>query len=190
HPQNPTSWSPNSTRTNKKIYNQHRATPNPAESVTFPKSAVTFAEIRSWHSETAIHVLRLALAGTFEKFPGLTVIVGHMGEMLPFMLGRADDVLLSRGAKPVSQTIVDNVYITTSGVFHVSPFLNALTAFGADRIMFSVDYPYSAHAPARRFLDSLPLSPADRVKIAHGNADRILKLGVSTKFDAYAQTAT
>ncbi|MFM0367579.1 amidohydrolase family protein, partial [Paraburkholderia sediminicola] len=136
--------------------------------------------IFGWHSETAIHVLRLALAGTFEKFPGLTVIVGHMGEMLPFMLGRADDVLLSRGANPVSQAIVENVYITTSGVFHISPFLNALTAFGADRIMFSVDYPYSANAPARKFLDALPLSPADRIKIAHGNADRLLKLNVST----------
>jgi hypothetical protein len=56
--------------------------------------------------------------------------------------------------------------------------------------MFSVDYPYSANAPARKFLDALPLSPADRVKIAHGNADRILKLGMPTKFDAYAQTAT
>jgi predicted TIM-barrel fold metal-dependent hydrolase len=137
--------------------------------------------IFGWHSETAIHVFRLVLAGTFEKFPGLTVIVGHMGEMLPFMLGRADDVLMSRGANPISQTIVENVYITTSGVFHISPFLNALTAFGADRIMFSVDYPYSANAPARKFFDALPLSPADRIKIAHGNADRLLKLDVSTR---------
>jgi predicted TIM-barrel fold metal-dependent hydrolase len=129
-----------------------------------------------WHSETAIHVFRMALAGTFEKFPGLTIIVGHMGEMLPFMLGRADDVLRSKGLDPIGPTIVDRVYITTAGIFHISPFLNALTAFGADRIMFSVDYPYSANAPARKFLDALPLSPADRIKIAHGNADRLLKL--------------
>ncbi|AIO34881.1 amidohydrolase family protein [Burkholderia cenocepacia] len=137
--------------------------------------------IFGWHSETAIHVFRLALAGTFDKFPGLTVIVGHMGEMLPFMLGRADDVLMSRGAKPISQKIVENVYITTSGVFHISPFLSALTAFGVDRIMFSVDYPYSGHAPARKFLDALPLSPIDRCKIAHGNADRLLKLDVPAR---------
>jgi predicted TIM-barrel fold metal-dependent hydrolase len=137
--------------------------------------------IFGWHSETAIHVFRLALAGTFERFPGLNVVVGHMGEMLPFMLGRADDVLISRGLNPISETIVEKVYITTSGIFHISPFLNALTAFGADRILFSVDYPYSTHAPARRFFDALPLSPADRIKIAHGNADRLLKLNVTTQ---------
>ncbi len=118
------------------------------------------------------------LSGTLEKFPKLTLIVGHMGEMLPFMLGRADDVLMSRGvyAEPISKTIVERVYITTSGVFHLSPFLNALTTFGADRIMFSVDYPYSSNARARTFLNSLPVSPADMAKIAHANADRVLKL--------------
>jgi predicted TIM-barrel fold metal-dependent hydrolase len=131
-----------------------------------------------WHAETAIHVFRLVLSGTLEKFPRLTLIVGHMGEMLPFMLGRADDVLMSRGgfAEPISNTIVDRVYITTSGVFHLSPFLNALTTFGADRIMFSVDYPYSSNGKARAFLDSLPVSPADKTKIAHANADRLLNL--------------
>jgi predicted TIM-barrel fold metal-dependent hydrolase len=131
-----------------------------------------------WHAETAIHVFRLALSGTLEKFPRLTLIVGHMGEMLPFMLGRADDLLMSSGgfAEPISKTIVDHVYITTSGVFHLPPFLNALTTFGADRIMFSVDYPYSSNAKARAFLDTLPVSPADRTKIVHVNADKLLNL--------------
>jgi predicted TIM-barrel fold metal-dependent hydrolase len=131
-----------------------------------------------WHSETAIHVLRLALAGTFERHPNLTIIVGHMGEMLPFILARADDVLINRGGftHPISETIVKHVYITTAGVFTIPPFLNALTTFGADRIMFSVDYPYHQNTQGRFLFDALPVSPADRIKIAHGNADRVLKL--------------
>jgi uncharacterized protein len=137
------------------------------------------AGVFGWHAETGIHVLRLALAGIFEQYPGLTVIVGHMGEMLPFMLGRADAVMMSPlggMSHPISKTIVDHVYITTAGFFTIPPFLNALMTFGADRIMFSVDYPYSSNLPGKTLLDVLPVSAADRDKIAHGNADRVLKL--------------
>jgi uncharacterized protein len=137
------------------------------------------AGVFGWHSETGIHVLRLALAGIFERYPSLTVIVGHMGEMLPFMLGRVDAVMMSPLGgltHPLSKTIVDHVYITTSGFFTIPPFLTALTTFGADRIMFSVDYPYSSNLPGKAMLDVLPVSAADRDKIAHGNADRVLKL--------------
>jgi uncharacterized protein len=131
-----------------------------------------------WHAEVAIHVFRLALSGSFEQHPGLTVIVGHMGEMLPFMLDRADQVLLGHGGlkTPISEIILDRVYVTTSGFFTISPFLNALTSFGADRILFSVDYPFSSAIPARRWLDNVPVSRADKIKIMHGNADRLLKL--------------
>jgi predicted TIM-barrel fold metal-dependent hydrolase len=131
-----------------------------------------------WHAETAIHIFRLALAGTFERHPGLTVIVGHMGEMLPFMLDRADRVLLGHGGqeRPISEIILERVYITTSGFFTISPFLSALTSFGADHILFSVDYPFSSNVPGKRWLDNIPVSPADKRKIMHGNADRLLKL--------------
>jgi len=132
-----------------------------------------------WHSETGIHVLRLALAGVFERYPKLTLIVGHMGEMLPFMLGRVDSIMMGpHGGSdiPLSKTIVDHVYITTSGFFTVPPFVTALMTFGADRIMFSVDYPYSSNLPGKALLDVLPVSASDREKIAHGNADRVLKL--------------
>jgi predicted TIM-barrel fold metal-dependent hydrolase len=132
-----------------------------------------------WHSETAIHVLRLVLSGTFEKYPTLTVIIGHMGEMLPFMLGRIDWILGELNltqTRTVSQTITDRVYITTSGFFDMAPFMCALATFGADRIMYSVDYPYSSNMAGKAFFDLLPVSPADRIKIAHGNADRVLKI--------------
>ena len=131
-----------------------------------------------WHSETAIHVLRLVLAGVFERFDQLTLIIGHMGEMLPFMLARADSALSRHGglSAPVSETILKHVYITTSGFFTTPPFLNALMTFGADRIMFSVDYPYSANVSGADFLKTLPVSPADLRKIAFENADRVLGL--------------
>ncbi len=133
-----------------------------------------------WHAETAVHVLRLVLSGTLDRYPGLQLIVGHMGEGLPAMLARCDQVFGAETPqllrRTVSQTILDQVHITTSGFFTLPPFMAALLTFGADRILFSVDYPFSPNATARAFLDGLPLSPADREKIAHGNADRLLKL--------------
>jgi uncharacterized protein len=134
-----------------------------------------------WHSETAVHVLRMVIAGTLDRHPRLRLIVGHMGEMLPMMLARADKVFaLDSGhlKRPVSQTILDQVWITTSGIFDEPPFLAALLTFGIDRIMFSVDYPYSPDAMGREFLDRIALAPADMAKLSHGTADALLKLEV------------
>lgn len=133
-----------------------------------------------WHADTAIHVLRLALSGALDRHPGLTLVIGHMGEALPFMLDRIDETTASTAKtqlrRSLRQTIVEQVWITTSGFFTMVPFTAALMSFGVDRIMFSVDYPFASNARARAFLDALPVSPADRAKIAHGNADRLLRL--------------
>jgi predicted TIM-barrel fold metal-dependent hydrolase len=133
-----------------------------------------------WHVETAIHVLRLALSGTLDRHPRLQIIIGHMGEAIPFMLDRIDETTATEAKsllrRSVRQTILDHVWITTSGFFTMAPFMAALMTFGADRIMFSVDYPFSSNARARAFLDALPVSPADRAKIAYGNADRLMRL--------------
>lgn len=135
-----------------------------------------------WHAETAVHVLRLVLSGALDRYPGLQLIIGHMGEGLPAMLARCDQVFGAETPRflrrTVSQTILDQVHVTTSGFFTLPPFMAALLTFGADRILFSVDYPFSPNAKGRAFLDQLPLSPADKEKIAHGNADRLLKLRV------------
>ena len=131
-----------------------------------------------WHSETALHVLRMVLAGTLDKHPKLKLIVGHMGEMLPMMLARADDVFSSdvdHLARPIGQQILDQVWITTSGIFTEPPFLAALLTFGIDRIMFSVDYPYASNVQGRAFLERISLPPADMAKLTHGNADALLK---------------
>ena len=134
-----------------------------------------------WHSETAIHILRLVLAGTLDRHPKLRLIIGHMGEMLPVMMARADDVFsldIDHLQRPISQTILDQVWLTTSGIFTEPPFLAAMMTFGIDRIMFSVDYPYAANAKGRAFLDRLALAPADMAKLTHGTADVLLKLKV------------
>ena len=132
-----------------------------------------------WHSETAIHVLRLVIAGTLDRHPRLKLIIGHMGEMLPMMLARVDDVFaldIDHLKRPVSRAILDQVWITTSGIFTEPPFLAALKTFGIDRIMFSVDYPYAPNPKGRAFLDRLALAPDDMAKLTHRNADTLLRL--------------
>lgn len=132
-----------------------------------------------WHVETGLHSLRLVVAGVFDRYPGLQVIIGHMGENLPFSLARANTTLtpVTPGLqRPVAEYFTTNFFYTTSGYFTVPPLLCALEVVGADRLIFAVDYPFSGNAEGRRFLDGLPISPADRAKIAHGNAERVLKL--------------
>ena len=132
-----------------------------------------------WHSETAVHLLRMVLAGTLDKHPKLKIIIGHMGEMIPVMLARMDAVSsldVGHLQRPISQTILDQTWITTSGIFTQPPFLPTLQTFGIDRIMFSVDYPYAPNQAGRRFLDQVSLSPSDKAKLCHGNADALLKL--------------
>ena len=136
-----------------------------------------------WHMETAVHVVRLALSGALDRHPKLQIIIGHQGEGLPAMLERFEESFSGSVPKFLqrhpAQTILDQVHVTTSGFYSLPSFLMLMQTFGADRIMFSVDYPFSSNKVAREFLDSLSLSPADRAKIAHGNADRLLKLKVA-----------
>ena len=132
-----------------------------------------------WHSETAIHLLRLVLSGRLDRHRRLKLIIGHMGEMLPMMLHRIDDVFaldIDHLERPVSRAILDQVWLTTSGVFVEPPFLAALLTFGIERIMFSVDYPYASNASGRAFLDRLSLAPDDMEKLVHGNDDALLRL--------------
>ena len=130
-----------------------------------------------WHVETAQHVLRLILSGAFDRYPHLQLILGHLGETLPFMLPRFDVTLPARAtnlARPVSAYLRENVHYTFSGFNWTPAFLDLLLQVGSDRIMFSTDYPYASMAEARAFLDQLSVSPADKERIAHGNAERLL----------------
>jgi uncharacterized protein len=126
-----------------------------------------------WHAECGMHVLRMVLGGVFERFPGLQIIVGHMGENLPFSLARAD-AMIGSAMSGVAETVLGHVHISTCGYHTDAPLRCALDVFGADRILFSVDHPFGASAPATAFLRDAPLSDGDRDKIAHANAERLL----------------
>jgi predicted TIM-barrel fold metal-dependent hydrolase len=131
-----------------------------------------------WHAETGLHVLRLAAAGVFARHPKLQIVVGHMGENLPFSLMRADRVLSRANpeAPSVAEVIREHVHITICGYTTTPPLLCALQVFGADRIMFSSDYPFGDPAEHSKFLAEAPISPADRHKIAYRNAQRLFRL--------------
>ncbi len=132
-----------------------------------------------WHSEVGIHALRLILAGVFDRLPTLQIIIGHVGEMIPFMLARIDDWLTPMAKQlqqPVPEYFLHHFHITTSGFFTDPPLLLAMQVMGADRILFAVDYPFSTNEQGRAFLDHAAISPADKEKISHLNAERLLRL--------------
>jgi hypothetical protein len=131
-----------------------------------------------WHIETAVHVLRMVLGGVFDRFPKLQVVIGHMGEGLPFFMQRVDvmPVEVTKLKRPVSAYLRDNLHYTFAGFNFPPTFLDLLLEVGVGRIMFSADYPYASMAKARAFLDQIPVSAADRARIAHGNAEALFRL--------------
>ena len=127
--------------------------------------------------ETATQGIRMVLSGVFEKYPGLKIILGHLGESLPFSAWRID-MCLSRGGQPSTfrETFNRHFWITTSGNFCTPALMCCLMEMGVDRILFSVDYPFVPNPPGVKWMDTVPLGPEDRAKILHGNAERLLKL--------------
>ena len=121
------------------------------------------------------------LRRVFDRHPGATLILGHMGEFLPFMRSRLDSRYLTLDPEAPLQRmpsayIGSNVVITTSGVFSPAALTGAVVEIGANAVMFSVDYPYESSHEAVAGLERTTLSDTDREKIAHGNAERILRL--------------
>jgi uncharacterized protein len=131
-----------------------------------------------WHIETALHALRTILGGVFDRFPKLQIILGHLGETLPFLIQRVDNMSPATTGlkKPISAYLRENFHYTFGGFNFTPAFLTLLLEMGVDRIMFSADHPYASMAAARLFLDRLPVSPADRERIAHTNAETLLQL--------------
>jgi uncharacterized protein len=133
-----------------------------------------------WHAEAGLHVLRMVATGVFDRHPRLRLIVGHCGEMLPFMLARIDQMLRVDGlAMRPSEYFARNIWVTTSGLFSIPPVMCTVEVLGVDRVLFSVDYPFGSNAAGRALLDTLPLSPGEVAKIAGGNAERVLGLKAS-----------
>ncbi|MEW6255154.1 MAG: amidohydrolase family protein [Pseudomonadota bacterium] len=136
-----------------------------------------------WNMEMSAHFLRLVFSGVFDRFPRLKIILGHMGETLPFVLWRLDSrAELITGKRPLqlkpSDYLKRNLFVTTSGQCDDVPLIAAISALGADQVMFSVDYPYEDSAVAGHFLDQAAISAEHREKVARLNAIRVMKLGL------------
>jgi 2,3-dihydroxybenzoate decarboxylase len=131
--------------------------------------------------DTGAHFLRLVFAGVFDAFPRLTLILGHLGEGLPFMLHRINDqtqlAARRRGLKRTpAQYLTENLVVTCSGNFSAPAFLCTVMALGIDNVLFSVDWPYESNVAAVDFLERQPLERHDIEKVAHLNAERVLGL--------------
>ena len=131
--------------------------------------------------DTSCHFLRIVFSGVFDAYPNLKIILGHLGEGLPFAMHRLNDHTYrsarQRGLKKEPlQYLKDNMLVTTSGNWHVPAFLCTLLTLGADNILFAVDWPYEPNKTGMEFLRNLPIGDEDRAKISHLNAERLLRL--------------
>ena len=163
HPRNPiSSWS--------QIYNGHPWLMGPTWA---------FAQ------ETAVHALRLMASGLFDRHPGLKIVLGHLGEGLPFNIWRVDNrngwVKAPKSypaKKPLAEYFQQNFWLTTSGNFRTQTLINAMMEIGADRILFSTDWPFENVDHACNWFDVASISEADRLKIGRANAIDLFKLKV------------
>jgi len=137
-------------------------------------------------AETSLHAMRLIYSGVFDKYPGLQIILGHLGEGLPFWLWRIDFFWLKlshhtenrpRIERKPSDYVKDNFTATTSGMFFQPAFICSYLALGADRIAFAADYPFEENKNAVQFMESVPICDSDKEKIYHLNAEKLLKIG-------------
>lgn len=142
-----------------------------------------------WHGDVGLHVLKLFCAGVFDRFPTLKIIIGHMGETLPFMLERCYDMSTRWGgwgphSRALRQVWNENIWITTSGAWGLAPIKCLLENTQVERIMYSVDYPFESNEKGREWFEQLEASgllTSDQLKmVAYGNAERLLKVQVGS----------
>jgi predicted TIM-barrel fold metal-dependent hydrolase len=160
----------------------------PSSSMVTPYASYGFAlagPSLGFGAETALQAMRLIYSGIFDKYPGLKIILGHLGEGLIFWIDRIDFVFrkmwMHKEVQPKikklpSDYIRNNFMISTSGMFTLPAFMCALLAVGADRILFAVDYPYEKCEEAVRFIENAPISERDKEKICHLNVEKLLQL--------------
>jgi 2,3-dihydroxybenzoate decarboxylase len=137
-----------------------------------------------WTLETGTHALRLVFGGTFDRFPGAKLVLGHMGETLPYLLWRFDSRAKLYGvklAKAPSDYIKENIVVTTSGMCAAEPLNCAIAALGHHHIMFAADYPFESADEAAEFIDHAPLPDDVRADICFNNAEKYFGLNTGTK---------
>jgi 2,3-dihydroxybenzoate decarboxylase len=160
----------------------HPRTQVPARAQVYGGHGWLYGAAWGFARETSIHALRLIGSGLFEALPGLQVILGHLGERIPYDMGRIDGILRHAPADyrlphPPSFYLRRNFHVTTSGHFNDAPLRCAIDVMGIDRVMFSVDYPFEATADAATWFDATPvLTDAERRRIGRTNAARLFGL--------------
>src|SRR5262249_34043199 len=133
-----------------------------------------------WGFETGSHALRLVFGGTFDRFPRATLLLGHMGETLPFLLWRFDSRAKLYGLKfpqTPSQYIRDNIMVPTSGMGRDEPLACTVAALGHESVMFAADFPFESAEESAEFIDSAPLAADVRDDICFNNAAKLFGLG-------------
>ena len=131
--------------------------------------------------ETATHALRIVYSGLFDRFPTAKLVLGHLGEGLPFLAWRIQHGINfspngRKTKKRLEDYLADNIWVTTSGNFSTQALHCTMLTMGADRILFAADYPYEDYAEAGNFIDTVAIGESDRRKIAYGNAEALYKL--------------
>jgi predicted TIM-barrel fold metal-dependent hydrolase len=158
---------------------------SPADTMAKPFSDYNMhAAIWGFQAETGTHAMRIILSGVLDRFPKLKIVLGHMGESIPYNLWRADHWYhyrrgIQRSSLQPSDVFKRNFLITTSGVEDTRVLDYCLQWLGPDRIMWAIDYPYEESAPATRFMNEAPIPQADKEKIFHLNAERLFRLPVA-----------
>lgn len=157
------------------IYIHPRNLPPSAQSLTRAKVNL-WGPSWAFHTETGTHAMHLIVSGVFDQFPDLKIVLGHMGESLPFWVYRIDHYLARSLKRKPSEYIKDNFLITTSGVNFHPTLKYCHEVLGPENIMFAIDYPYMESEESARFMQTAPLPPEDMEKMTHGNAERIFHI--------------
>jgi predicted TIM-barrel fold metal-dependent hydrolase len=162
----------------------HPRNPLPSQAKIYEGHPWLLGPVWAFAAETAVHALRLMTSGLFDKYPRLAIILGHMGEGLPYGMWRVDHCngwVERRHNFPARNKIADyfaaNFYLTTSGNFRTQTLIDAMLEIGADRIMFSTDFPFEDVGQAADWFETTSISEADRIKIGRTNAQKLFKLG-------------
>ncbi len=164
----------------------HPRSPSPSMIEPYLTYPILASAVWGFGAEVGLHAMRLICSGLFDEHPKLKIILGHLGEALPFWLWRIDDHRWDKADKPnpmaakvnkkLSQYVKENFYVTTSGNFWMPAFMCTYMALGADRILFAVDYPMESSKMAIDLIENAPICDIDKEKIFHLNAENLLDL--------------
>ena len=161
----------------------HPRNPLPSASQIYEGHPWLLGPTWAFGQETAVHALRLMASGLFDRHPKLQIVLGHLGEGLPYSIWRVDNRNAWTKAPPrypakkkLGDYFRDNFHLTVSGNFRTQTLIDAILEVGSDRILFSTDWPFENVDHAALWFDACPISEVDRLKIGRGNAERLFKL--------------